>query len=75
MVARHNGIVEARSSTLLCSTIKIHRHPAVFFVFRSLRVELIAVVNEAPVALQSRGLSELQRVFDSPMFHINSIYF
>ena len=27
-------------------------------MFRSWRVELIAVVNEAPVALQSRGMSE-----------------
>ena len=47
----------------------------IIIVFRSWRVELIAVVNEAPVALQSRGLSELQRVFDSPMLHIASIYF
>jgi hypothetical protein len=40
-----------------------------FFVRWNGRVELTAVVNEAPVALQSRGLSEPQRVFDSPMLH------
>ena len=59
MVARHNGIVEARSSTLLCSTTKIHRQSAVYFcALESWRVELVTVVNEAPVGPQSCDLSE-----------------
>ena len=46
------------SSTLPTSTTKKRHHLVVLFLYGMGRGELTAVVNEAPVALQSRGLSE-----------------
>ena len=49
----------AEGETLLCSTTKIHRQSAVYFcALESWRVELVTVVNEAPVGPQSCDLSE-----------------